>query len=186
VNIGSPEQEHESAPPPSIGAAAVTTRVSWRVALPRCIGAALIGTALLAFFGLFQSLLPAPLTLLLIVPFTGAIAVWLYSARDSSIETGKGFRVGSVTGLLVSLIQIISGVLALAIDKQALLGKFREPLKAVAAGAADPAAKDLASKLLGNDNALLAFLALGMVILCFVFILCAGVGGAIAGRARHS
>lgn len=186
VNVNRDDQPAIPTPPMAMAAAPASSRVMWGLAFPRVLLAASIGTALLFLFGVFKNLLPPLLVLILVIPFTGAMGVWFYRSRDTHLSGGKGFRIGLVTGFVLSTIHIVIGVIGYLVKPASLLDFMKAALSNAAANSADPAARDMANNIMTNHQALISFTLFMALIMCCSFILLCGIGGAIAGRsARH-
>jgi hypothetical protein len=157
--------------------------VDWRVALPRVLGAALIGTVLLMVFPL---LLPPLLVILLIIPFTGAVSVWFYKSRDAAINGSKGFRLGAITGIFLFLLNLIAPILAFLLNRAQFVSLMKQQMDQ-AARTADPRTQEMVRNLSDHPETVALIVAIGAVIGLIIFTIASGVGGAIAGRsARHT
>jgi hypothetical protein len=156
--------------------------VIWSAAFARTIIAAVIGTILLV---IFQFLLPPLLVLILLVPFTGAIAVWLYRSRDPLLTGGKGFRVGMVAGFMLFLLNAALGVLAFAVNRAEVIKTMKDQFELAAARQADPNAQQMLRNLADRPDAMLTFVIFGAMLTMIIFVIFCGVGGAIAGRSAH-
>ena len=179
VNVNAPEDApHSAVPLPPIA----STRVNWRIALPRVLGAAVLGTILLV---IFSRLLPQLLMMALIIPFTGAISVWFYKSRDPLIDGGKGFRLGAVTGFFLFLLNLLPVALAYLFSRQEFLTVLKEQFDQ-AAKASDPRTQAMLNNIMQHPESIAAIVAMVIVMMLIIFSVAAGIGGAIAGRgARH-
>jgi hypothetical protein len=160
----------------------VASRVIWAAAFSRTIIAAVIGTTLLV---IFQFLLPPLLVLILLVPFTGAIAVWLYRSRDPLLTGGKGFRVGMVAGFMLFLLNAALGVLAFVVNRAEVIKTMKDQFESAAARQADPHAQQMLRNLADRPDAMLTFVLFGAMLTMIIFVIFCGIGGAIAGRSAH-
>jgi hypothetical protein len=178
--VGSEEQQHANAiPPPPIPKP--QTRLDWRIAFPRVIGAAFIGTILLMVFSL---LLPPILVVLLIIPFTGAISVWLYKTRDAELTAGKGFRLGFVTGFFLFFINLIAPLVTYLTRRDQFMAVLKQQFD-LAAQNADPRSQEMLRNLSQHPETIATLAVVGAVFGLVMFTVASGIGGAIAGRARH-
>lgn len=179
MNVTTPGDEaHPATPPPP----AVASRVNWRMALPRVLGAAVLGTVLLV---IFSRLLPQLLMMALIIPFTGAISVWFYKSRDPLVDGGKGFRLGAVTGFFVFLLNLLPVALAYWFSRQEFLAVLKQQFDE-AAKASDPRTQEMLHNLVQHPETIAAVVAMVALVMLIIFVVAAGIGGAIAGRgARH-
>ncbi len=179
-------REDEPAGPPSparIAAATASSRVMWGLAFPRALLAGVLGTILLI---IFQFLLPPLLVLLLLVPFTGAMAVWFYRARDPELNGGKGFRIGMVAGFMLFIVNVLLASLAFLADRTRALEQIKKQFQEAAQRSADPNQQQMLRNMVDRPEALIGFLVVAGVISLVLFVLFCGIGGAIAGRsARH-
>ena len=155
----------------------------WGLAFPRALLAGVLGTIILI---IFQFLLPPLLVLLLLVPFTGAMAVWFYRARDPELNGGKGFRIGMVAGFMLFVVNVVLAGLAFLVDRGRALDQIKKQFQEAAARNTDPNAQQMLRNMVDRPEALIGFLVVAGVISFVLFVLFCGIGGAIAGRsARH-
>jgi hypothetical protein len=180
VSVGQPDAPQNAAPP--IAPALTAGRVIWSAAFSRTVIAAIIGTILLV---IFQFLLPPLLVLILLVPFTGAIAVWLYRSRDPLISGGKGFRVGMVAGFMLFLLNALLGALAYFVNPTEIVNKMKQQFELAASRSADPNAQQMFRNLADRPDAMLTFVLFGGMLTMIIFVIFCGIGGAIAGRSAH-
>jgi zinc ribbon protein len=180
VNVNAPDGESGAATvaaPP-----VVPSRVNWRIALPRVLGAAVLGTILLV---VFSRLLPQLLMMALIVPFTGAISVWFYKSRDPRVDGGMGFRLGAVTGFFLFMLNLLPVALAYLLTRQEFLTVLKQQFEQ-SAQRSDPRTQDLLNNMIQHPETIAAVVAIVAVVMLMIFSVSAGIGGAIAGRgARH-
>jgi hypothetical protein len=160
-------------------------RVIWSAAFSRTVIAAVIGTILLV---IFQFLLPPLLVLILLVPFTGAIAVWLYRSRDPLVSGGKGFRVGMVAGFMLFLLNAALGALAYFVNPKEVVNTMKQQFELAASRSADPNAQQMLRNLADRPDAMLTFVLFGGMLTMIIFVIFCGIGGAITGRsgAHHN
>jgi hypothetical protein len=164
-------------------ATATSTRVMWSLAFPRTLLAAVIGMAFLVVLARVQ---PPLLIVLLFMSFTGAISVWLYGRKDPSLSAGKGFRLGMVTGFLLSLILAFWAALGLLLYRAAILEQLQKRLSEGAQQAGDPKVQEMVRNIVQNPETLLSVMLVSGILMSIIFVLFCGIGGAIAGRsARH-
>jgi hypothetical protein len=177
------EDETGSPVPPPLPGASPSNRVIWGYAFPRASLAGVLGTVILV---IFQFLLPPLLVLLLLVPFTGAMAVWLYRTRDPLLNGGKGFRIGMIAGFMLFLVNLVLGALAFLLDRAKAMDQIRRQFQEAAERSSDPNAQQMLRNMVERPEALAGFLAIAVVMSLILFVLFCGIGGAIAGRsARH-
>lgn len=179
VNVNAPGNDSPAPPAPPLPTASL--HVNWRIAFPRVLGAAVLGTVLLA---IFSRLLPPLLMMALIVPFTGAIAVWLYKSRDPLIDGAKGFRLGAVTGFFLFLLNLLPVAIAYWIDRQEFFATLKLQFEQ-AAQRSDPRTQEMLNNMVQHPETIAAVVALVAVVMLIVFSVAAGVGGGIAGRGAH-
>lgn len=179
VNLGG---EAEAPPPVPTTSVPATDRVAWRIALPRTILAALLGS-IVTF--LLQLLLPPLLILLLVVPFTGAMGVWLYRRGDPALTAGKGFRIGMATGFMLFMLNLLLGLLGYFADRKQFLASLRKAFEQAAASTNDPNAKQMLMNMVDKPEALAMFVAFAALLSLVLLVLFCGAGGAIAGRSGH-
>jgi hypothetical protein len=182
VNVNR-EEEGSGVPPLPAIASAQDSRVRWGVAFPRALLAGVLGTLILIAF---QFLLPPFLVLVLLVPFTGAMAVWFYRMRDPLLNGGKGFRIGMIAGFMLFAVNLLMAVLGFLADRHGAVDSIKKQMQAAAERSSDPNAQHMIKNLLDKPEALAGFMAVVAVFAFVVFVLFCGIGGAIAGRsARH-
>jgi hypothetical protein len=178
VPVGQELPPQAAAPPPL---PAVASRVAWKVALPRVLGAAVVGSILLM---IFTRLLPPFLVIVLIIPFTGALSVWFYKNRDAVMNGGKGFRLGIVTGFFLFVLNLIAPVVAYLADRQQFIAVVKQQLDQAAKN--DPRSQEMINSLSQHPETIAAIAVIGAIVGLFMFTMACGIGGAIAGRgARH-
>jgi hypothetical protein len=185
VSIGQPDSPQgpaQGSAPPVVPVSLASRRVIWSAAFSRTIIAAVLGTVLLV---LFQFLLPPFLVLILLVPFTGAIAVWLYRSRDPLVSAGKGFRVGMVAGFMLFLLNAVLGVVAFFLNRVEVVNTMKQQFEIAASRAADPNAQQMLRNLAERPDAMLTFVVFGAMLTMIIFVIFCGIGGAIAGRGTH-
>lgn len=177
------EDDGENPPPPPIAVAATHSRVVWRFAFPRALLAGILGTLILIAF---QFLLPPVLVLVLLVPFTGAMAVWFYRTRDPLLNGGKGFRIGMIAGFMLFAVNFLIAVLGFVVDRAGAIDSVKKQLQLAAERSSDPSAQQMIKNIIDKPEALAGFMTMVSVFAFVVFVLFCGIGGAIAGRsARH-
>jgi hypothetical protein len=182
VSVNREDEAGAPVPPPLPGASA-SSRVIWGYAFPRALLAGVLGTVILV---IFQFLLPPLLVLLLLVPFTGAMAVWFYRTRDPLLNGGKGFRIGMIAGFMLFLVNLVLGALAFVLDRARAMEQIKRQFQEAAARTSDPNAQQMLRNMVERPEALAGFLAIAVVMSLVLFVLFCGIGGAIAGRsARH-
>jgi hypothetical protein len=183
VSVNRDDEGAPSPPPSSAGSAAASSGVMWSLAFPRALLAGILGTLILIAF---QLLLPPLLVLLLLVPFTGAMAVWFYRTRDPLLNGGKGFRIGMIAGLMLFLVNLVIAVAGFLIDRNGAIDSIKKQLQTAAERSSDPNAQQMIKNIMDKPEALAGFLTIVAVFAFVVFVLFCGIGGAIAGRsARH-
>lgn len=183
VSVNREDEPAGSTPPATIAAAPTSSRVTWGLAFPRALLAGVLGTILLI---IFQFLLPPLLVLLLLVPFTGAMAVWFYRARDPQLNGSKGFRIGMVAGFMLFLVNALLAALAFIADRARAFEQIKKQFEEAAQRSADPNQQQMLRNMVDRPEALVGFLVVAGVISFVLFVLFCGIGGAIAGRsARH-
>lgn len=183
VSVNREDGPAGSGPPIPMATAPASSRVMWGLAFPRALLAGVLGTIILI---IFQFLLPPLLVLLLLVPFTGAMAVWFYRARDAELNGGKGFRIGMVAGFMLFIVNVLLAALAFLVDRARALDQIKKQFQEAAARNTDPNAQQMLRNMVDRPEALLGFLVVAGVISFVLFVLFCGIGGAIAGRsARH-
>lgn len=183
VSVNREDEPAVATPPMPVASAPVSSRVQWGLAFPRALLAGVLGTIILI---IFQFLLPPLLVLLLLVPFTGAMAVWFYRARDPELNGGKGFRIGMVAGFMLFVVNVVLAGLAFLVDRGRALEQIKKQFQEAAARNTDPNAQQMLRNMVDRPEALIGFLVVAGVISFVLFVLFCGIGGAIAGRsARH-
>jgi hypothetical protein len=183
IRVSVNREDDAGGPPPPMIATATSTRVIWRFAFPRALLAGILGTLILVAF---QFLLPPFLILILLVPFTGAMAVWFYRMRDPLLDGGKGFRVGMVAGFMLFAVNMLIAVLGFLFDRGGTLEGIKKQLQVAAERSSDPNAQQMIKNIIEKPEALAGFMTIVAVFGFVVFVLFCGIGGAIAGRsARH-
>lgn len=182
VSVNREDETGTPVPPPLPGSGG-SNRVIWGYAFPRALLAGVLGTIILV---IFQFLLPPLLVLLLLVPFTGAMAVWFYRTRDPLLNGGKGFRIGMIAGFMLFLVNLVLGALAFVLDRAKAMDQIKRQFQEAAARSSDPNAQQMLRNMVERPEALAGFLAIAVVMSLVLFVLFCGIGGAIAGRsARH-
>jgi hypothetical protein len=131
----------------------------------------------------------------LVMIATGGVAVTLYTHRvHSGLSPGKGFKLGLLTGFFGALITLAISLLGLiSANSRAEFRKMViETLNNSAAASPDPAAHDVATRIAAGVNTtggLIMFLFLTMALLAVIYLLLAGMGGAVGatlfGRTPH-
>ena len=183
VSVNREDEPAVATPPIPVASAPASSRVQWGLAFPRALLAGVLGTIILI---IFQFLLPPLLVLLLLVPFTGAMAVWFYRARDPELNGGKGFRIGMVAGFMLFVVNVVLAGLAFLVDRGRALEQIKKQFQEAAARNTDPNAQQMLRNMVDRPEALIGFLVVAGVISFVLFVLFCGIGGAIAGRsARH-
>ena len=183
VSVNREDEPAVATPPIPVASAPASSRVQWGLAFPRALLAGVLGTIILI---IFQFLLPPLLVLLLLVPFTGAMAVWFYRARDPELNGGKGFRIGMVAGFMLFVVNVVLAGLAFLVDRGRALEQIKKQFQEAAARNTDPNAQHMLRNMVDRPEALIGFLVVAGVISFVLFVLFCGIGGAIAGRsARH-
>ena len=183
VSVNREDEPAVATPPIPVASAPASSRVQWGLAFPRALLAGVLGTIILI---IFQFLLPPLLVLLLLVPFTGAMAVWFYRARDPELNGGKGFRIGMVAGFMLFVVNVVLAGLAFLVDRGRALDQIKKQFQEAAARNTDPNAQQMLRNMVDRPEALIGFLVVAGVISFVLFVLFCGFGGAIAGRsARH-
>jgi hypothetical protein len=183
VSVNREDEGENPPPPPQIASAAASSGVLWGYAFPRALLAGILGTLILIAL---QLLLPPFLLLVLLVPFTGAMAVWFYRMRDPLLNGGKGFRIGMVAGFMLFLVNFAIALAGFLLNRAAALDPIKKQLQVAAERNPDPNAQQLVKNLLSNPEALNSFLVILAVFGLILCVLFCGIGGAIAGRsARH-
>ena len=183
VSVNREDEPAVATPPIPVASAPASSRVQWGLAFPRALLAGVLGTIILI---IFQFLLPPLLVLLLLVPFTGAMAVWFYRARDPELNGGKGFRIGMVAGFMLFVVNVVLAGLAFLVDRGRALDQIKKQFQEAAARNTDPNAQQMLRNMVDRPEALIGFLVVAGVISFVLFVLFCGIGGAIAGRsARH-
>ena len=183
VSVNRGDEPAGSAPPNPIAVVPETSRVMWGLAFPRALLAGVLGTIVLI---IFQFLLPPLLVLLLLVPFTGAMAVWFYRARDPLVNGGKGFRIGMVAGFMLFIVNVLLAALAFVVDRTRALEQIKRQFQEAAQRSTDPNQQQMLRNMVERPEALIGFVVVAGVISLVLFVLFCGIGGAIAGRsARH-
>jgi hypothetical protein len=179
VPVGQEAGPQTAAPPPPLPP--IASRVAWKIALPRVLGAAVVGTILLM---IFARLLPPFLVIVLIIPFTGALSVWFYKNRDAVMNGAKGFRLGLVTGFFLFVLNLIAPVVAYFADRQQFIAVVKQQLDQAAKN--DPRSQEMINGLTHHPETIVAILVIASIVGLFMFTIACGIGGAIAGRgARH-
>lgn len=160
--------------------------------------AGVIGTLAILMGGLFAAGAAAalqPFAFLLMIA-TGGVAVTFYTRRaHAGISTGRGLKLGLLAGFFGALLLLAITMLGLASSESR--AEFRkavtDTLNTAAAANADTAAKDFAARMISGINTtggLVAFLLLMMGFAGVVFLILAGLGGAVGaavfGRAPTS
>ena len=183
VSVNREDEPAVATPPIPVASAPASSRVQWGLAFPRALLAGVLGTIILI---IFQFLLPPLLVLLLLVPFTGAMAVWFYRARDPELNGGKGFRIGMVAGFMLFVVNVVLAGLAFLVDRGRALEQIKKQFQEAAARNTDPNAQQMLRNMVDRPEALIGFLVVAGVISFVLFVLFCGIGGASAGRsARH-
>ena len=159
--------------------------------------AAVLGTGaffLAAIFAAAGAAAVQPFMFLVMIA-TGGVAVTLYTHRvHSGLSTGKGFRLGLLTGFFGAMITLAISLLGL-ISRNSR-AEFRkmvvETLNNSAAASPDPSAHDVAARIaagVSTTGGLIMFLLLTMALLAVIYLLLAGMGGAVGatlfGRTPH-
>jgi hypothetical protein len=183
VSVNREDEPTVATPPIPVASTPASSRVLWGLAFPRALLAGVLGTVILI---IFQFLLPPLLVLLLLVPFTGAMAVWFYRARDPQLNGGKGFRIGMVAGFMLFIVNALLAALAFLVDRTRALEQIKKQFQEAAQRSADPNQQQMLRNMVDRPEALIGFLVVAGVISFVLFVLFCGIGGAIAGRsARH-
>ena len=183
IRVSVNREDEATGPVPAMIATAASTRVNWRFAFPRALLAGILGTLILVAF---QFLLPPFLILILLVPFTGAMAVWFYRMRDPLLDGGKGFRIGMIAGFMLFAVNLLIAVLGFLVDRGGTIEGIKKQLQVAAERSSDPNAQQMIKNMIEKPEALAGFMTIVAVFAFVVFVLFCGIGGAIAGRsARH-
>ena len=159
--------------------------------------AAVLGTGSFFIAGIFAAAGAAavqPFVFLLMIA-SGGVAVTLYTRKvHTGLPAGKGLRLGLLTGFFGALMTMAISLLSLVSHNSR--DQFRqmvtEALNNSAAASADPAAKDVATRMIssiGTNGGLIAFLLLMMAFVAAIYLILAGIGGAVGaalfGRTPH-
>lgn len=160
--------------------------------------AAVLGTGSFFIAGIFAAAGAAavqPFVFLLMIA-SGGVAVTLYTRRvHTGLPAGKGLRLGLLTGFFGALMTMAISLLSLVSHNSR--AQFRqmvtEALNNSAAASPDPAAKDVATRMIssiGTNGGLIAFLLLMMAFVAAIYLILAGIGGAVGaalfGRTPHA
>jgi hypothetical protein len=159
--------------------------------------AAVLGTGSFFIAGIFAAAGAAavqPFVFLLMIA-SGGLAVTLYTRRvHAGLPAGKGLRLGLLTGFFGAMMTMAISLLSLISHNSR--DQFRqmvtEALNNSAAASSDPAAHDVANRMaasIGTNGGLVAFLLLMMLFVAAIYLILAGIGGAVGaalfGRTPH-
>lgn len=146
--------------------------------------AAVLGTAAFFIAAVFLASRMQPIVFLLMMA-TGGVAVTLYTSKiHTGITAGKGLRLGLLSGFFGSAILLIISSLGFIsrTSREELRKTIVDALNNSAAASADPAAHDVAAKLANSINTpggLFMFLLLMMAFAGVIYLMLAGIGGAV-------
>ncbi len=157
--------------------------------------ASVLGTAAILLAGLFAATGAAavqPFVFLLMIA-CGGVAVTFYTRKaHTGITAGRGFKLGLMTGFFGAIMLLGLSMLGLlsAQGRAEFRKTLTDTLNAAAAANPDPAAKDIADKMvagISTPGGLAAFLLLMMGFATVVYLILAGIGGAIGAAlfGRH-
>jgi hypothetical protein len=135
-----------------------------------------------------------PFVFLLMIA-TGGLAVTLYTHRvHSGLNPGKGLRLGLLTGFFGAVMTLAVSLLGLISrnSRDEFRRMVTEALNNSAAASPDPSAHDVATRLaasISTNGGLIAFLLLIMAFVTAIYLILAGIGGAVGatlfGRTPH-
>lgn len=167
-----------SAPPPVFSA---PNRVNWSAALPRT---ALAGFASVILLQGMAALIQSGVVLLIVLPLTGSIAVWLYRRADPLLNGSKGMRIGVVTGFFSFVVNFLVVAAVFSARKQEMMQQVKTALDQAVAKNPSPQAADLAQQLT-SPGGMAALFTIMAILFFFIFLILCGIGGAIAGRSAR-
>lgn len=151
---------------------AYATRVVWGSAFKKCLIAA--ATLLLVLIAL-----RGPLLVFLAIPAAGWFSAYLYS-RNLPITAGMGARIGAVTGLIAyGFYAVIFGI-AMVFQRAQVMNEVKRAFREAAARNPDPQAQQIVEKMMSPEGIAVVFTLVAIVLL-FMFLILASVGGAIGG-----
>jgi hypothetical protein len=162
----------KSDPPPA--------RIVWSSALPKTAAS---GFATVALLVLVVSVTQVPALSLLVLPFGGALAVFLYSRSNNRgrITAGHGARLGAVTGFFAFIVYGLIVTAEMSAKRGELLDMLRKTLQEAAARNPNPQAQEMVRQIM-TPAGLGVLLAMTAVIFFFAFLILSSLGGS-AGAA---
>lgn len=165
-------------PPPlpgSYGAPVTASRVLWPAAIRSC----LIAAAVLTFL---NTVIGAPLAVMIIIPAGGWLAVFLYGRGTGGrpVNAGIGARIGAVTGLIAYAFYVVIMAVVMVFQRGRLLEEVGKAMRQAAAQNPNPQAQQVVEKMMSPEG-IAIMVTLSAILLFFIFLVLCSIGGAIGG-----